>query len=40
MSNLTRFDQNGLELIIDTSSGEVFASQSATALMNQIFVTL
>lgn len=33
MSNLTRFENNGLELIIDITSGEVFASQSAIARM-------
>ena len=33
MSSLTRFDKDGLELIVDTSTGEVFASQSAMSRM-------
>lgn len=31
--NLTIFEQNGLELVINTETGEVFASQSALARM-------
>lgn len=33
MSNLARFDRDGLELLIDEQTGEVFASMSATARM-------
>ena len=33
MSNLARFEQDGLELVIDTTSGEAFASISAVARM-------
>jgi hypothetical protein len=32
-NGITRFDRNGLELIINESTGECFASQSATARM-------
>lgn len=34
MSNLTRFDNNGIELIINTSTGEVFASIKGYARMS------
>jgi hypothetical protein len=33
MSNLTRYDNNGLELVINTTTGEAFASISAGARM-------
>jgi hypothetical protein len=33
MSNLTRYDNNGLELVINTVTGEAFASISAVARM-------
>lgn len=35
MNNLQRFEQNGLELIINLSTGEVFASQGAIARICQ-----
>jgi hypothetical protein len=33
MSNLTRYDNDGLELVINTVTGEAFASISAVARM-------
>lgn len=33
MNNLTRYDNNGLELVINTATGEAFASIRATARM-------
>jgi hypothetical protein len=36
MTNLTRFDHDGLELVIDTETGEAFATESGYARMSGI----
>ena len=37
MNNLTRYEHNGLELVINTETGECFASQSAIARMCGVY---
>ena len=39
MNNLTRFDNDGLELVIDTKTGEAYATQSGYARMSGISLT-
>jgi hypothetical protein len=36
MTNLTRFDHDGLELVIDTETGEAFASQAGYVRMSSV----
>ena len=36
MNNLTRFDQGGIELVINTQTGEAFASQAGYARMSGV----
>ena len=38
MNNLTRFDSDGIELVIDTQTGESFATQSGYARMSGLTV--
>lgn len=38
MSNLTRFENDGVELVIDTETGEAFATQSGYARMSGLTV--
>ena len=38
MNNLTRFDNDGIELVIDTQTGEAFATQSGYARMSGLTV--
>ncbi len=39
MNNLTRFDNDGIELVIDTQTGEAFASQAGYARMSGVNYT-
>ena len=36
MTNLTRFDQDGIELVIDTVTGAAYASQAGYARMSGV----